>query len=498
MENLPAEGESLPEPEHASLPSSPEAEQNINMWLQTGSFPYPELQVFPAPQPQSYNKSDLQLIAHLSSIARSLLLNGTGDINVWTPRVPQYLSIASSYPYVMHAFLAFSASHLAWMSPTSDARKLQIQHGGIALRGLHDSISSFSKSNADSVLAASLLLMTQANDWRTYSSLGAGVLSVSSAMEGWKHESLFADMLEYLPILGGQDTRPLPSIQERQAVLGGIVSALQRLQPFLAGHETESHWISQLLSYVRTLLASPPASTPVEQFDQLYRLRKWVYFVPGLLLERPIVDGPAILVLAHLYAVALAVEPLFPSLGPAFCAAISAGPLDKIIRMTAPMQMEQHFGQTAVEIGGLMQFPQQAAATYYNRVDWMRQQMLEKARIHSPPHQGHFLSSPNMDMENIVYQPFANLSPGQVPSSLHSRLSPGSHSPYLEVPSAGPTYDNTSYIYGTPVEWGAAPSPAFPPQSYMSQHEEQGYDSEIGTPYGGFSGGFVNAPPIWT
>ena len=73
--------------------------------------------------------------------------------------------MSASYSYVMHAFLAFSASHLAWMSPSPDTRKIQIQHGGIALRGLHDAISSFSKSNADAVLATSVLLMTQANDW---------------------------------------------------------------------------------------------------------------------------------------------------------------------------------------------------------------------------------------------------------------------------------------------------------------------------------------------
>lgn len=92
MENLPAESESHPSPEQTSIPSSLEIDQSINTWLQTGNFPYPELQVFPAPQPQSYGRNDLQLIMHLSSIARSLLLNGTSEINVWTTKVPQYVS----------------------------------------------------------------------------------------------------------------------------------------------------------------------------------------------------------------------------------------------------------------------------------------------------------------------------------------------------------------------------------------------------------------------
>lgn len=318
-------------------------------------------------------------------------------------------------------------------------------------------------------------------------------------MEGWKHESLFADIINIIPSLRFEDPRPLPSLQERQAVLTSIVSSLQRLQPSLAGHEAESQWIAQLLGYVRTLLGSQPAQTPAEQFDQLYRLRKWVLFVPSVLLERPVVEGPAILVLAHLYATALAVEPLFPSLGPSFCAAISFGPLERIIQTTAPMQMEQHFGQNALEIAALMQFPQQAANNYRHRMAWVQQQQVEQARLHHPVPQGSFQGSLNMDMENLAYIPFANQSPGFVPSSLdarHSRMSSGSHSPYLELPTTGIPYDNTGFFYGA-NEWGA-PSPGFPSQPYMVKEEEHGYESEIGTPYGGFSGGFVNAPPIWT
>ena len=320
-------------------------------------------------------------------------------------------------------------------------------------------------------------------------------------MEDWKHESLFAEILGIRSWWNIEESRSLPTFQERQATLSGIISALQRLQPFLTGHETESQWISQLLGYIRTLLSSPPAQTPAEQFDQLYRLRKWVLFVPSLLLDEPVVEGPAILVLAHLYATALAIEPLFPSLGIGFCAAISFGPLEKIIQMTAPMQMEQHFGQTALEIGSLMHFPQQAAATYRARLHWAQQHQIAESRMQSPPQQlASFSSSAMMDMGSMAYTPFANMSPGFVPSSLsaHPRLSsPGSHSPYLEVPTAGTTYDPTGYSYGA-AEWGGAPSPAFPPQPYMSQEEEQGYDSGIGRPYGGSSGGFVNAPPIWT
>lgn len=65
----------------------------------------------------------------------------------------------------MHALLSFSANHLAWTNNSTDCRNLHIQHGSIALRGLHDAIGSFSQQNADAVLAASLLMLWQATDW---------------------------------------------------------------------------------------------------------------------------------------------------------------------------------------------------------------------------------------------------------------------------------------------------------------------------------------------
>jgi hypothetical protein len=65
----------------------------------------------------------------------------------------------------MHALLSFSANHLAWVHTSKETRNLYLQHGSIALRGLHEAIGTFSQANADAVLAASLLLLWQATDW---------------------------------------------------------------------------------------------------------------------------------------------------------------------------------------------------------------------------------------------------------------------------------------------------------------------------------------------
>ncbi|TIA28086.1 hypothetical protein D6C78_10913, partial [Aureobasidium pullulans] len=280
----------------------------------------------------------------------------------------RYLSVATSYSYVMHALLAFSASHLAWISPSPHTRKIQIQHGGTALGGLHNALSSFSKFNADAILATSILLMTQANDWRTWSSLEACVRTVASAV----HELVFADLINLSSYKPSEDSRPLPSMQERHSILTNVLASLQRLQPLLVTNNQEAHWIEQLLVYVSFLMGTQHAYTAAEQFDQLYGLRKWVIFVPCLLLGKPIIDGPSILVVAHLYATALSLEPLFPALGASFCAAISLPPLERIIQMTVPMQTDDQLGQHALEIGSLMHFPQQAVSTYRARLAWIQ------------------------------------------------------------------------------------------------------------------------------
>ena len=77
----------------------------------------------------------------------------------------RFLSLASQHSFVMNALLAFSASHLAWISTSAETRNLAYQHGAVALKGLQMALANFSKANSDAVLAASLLLSWQAHDW---------------------------------------------------------------------------------------------------------------------------------------------------------------------------------------------------------------------------------------------------------------------------------------------------------------------------------------------
>ena len=65
----------------------------------------------------------------------------------------------------MSSMLAFAASHLAWLTNSVETRNLAYYHRGVALKGLHCAIGSFSRENSDPVLGASILLSWQISEW---------------------------------------------------------------------------------------------------------------------------------------------------------------------------------------------------------------------------------------------------------------------------------------------------------------------------------------------
>ena len=76
-----------------------------------------------------------------------------------------FLDAALGHDFVMSSILAFSATHLAWLTNVTETKNLAYYHRGVALKGLHGAIGNFSRENSDAVLAASILLSWQAADW---------------------------------------------------------------------------------------------------------------------------------------------------------------------------------------------------------------------------------------------------------------------------------------------------------------------------------------------
>lgn len=97
----------------------------------------------------------------------------------------------------------------------------------------------------------------------------------------------------------------------------------------------------------------------------------------------------------------------------------------------------------------------------------------------------------NFDPETLSYSSIGNLSPAFAPVPLYlapTQLSSASHSPYLGIPT--PQSGGAGFSYGT-REWGAMPSPGFPPPQAYQEGDMYGHGM-------GASRGFVPAATVWT
>ena len=96
-----------------------------------------------------------------------------------------FLKIGTDYGFVMHALLALSATHLAWLTDCPLTAQMAYEHRGIALKGLHEAIGNFERENSDAVLAASLLLSWQATEWQVKSDIICGDILLTIIRRGW-------------------------------------------------------------------------------------------------------------------------------------------------------------------------------------------------------------------------------------------------------------------------------------------------------------------------
>ena len=335
-------------------------------------------------------------------------------------------------------------------------------------------------------------------------------------MQQWKQESIFADYITSQGLISHQisshtsgTTVTAETRQQHLITLQSLQAALQRLQPYLTGHDEMASWIQQLQSYIQRLQSASPAQTAEQQFSYLYVLRKWLFWVPIALLGSQRRDFSVLLVLAYFYTTALALEPLFPDVGAAFCANLGLFPLEEIIRITDALQANQSLAQNTQAAAMMMELPKDTAIKYRNWLNWRRHQ-LENEATQAMQH-GSGLGYQSFDFDFNVFNPskVGSLSPAFAPSPLTpaSAQGMGERSPstyYLEVPVTygglgSDTYNMTTSASGSYVSPSASPS--YPRAgSVPGQDQMEGYFGEYGQVayVGAQPSGFVpNPSTLW-
>lgn len=192
-----------------------------------------------------------------------------------------------------------------------------------------------------------------------------GTANVVRLMQDWKDISEFGEYLE--TTIHSHEVSRLPQLspEEMARLLNGIYNSLRQLEPFVCGREEETKGLNDLILFVRTLAAYIPPQSAGDQFELLHPLRSWLFFLPISFSKRAREDKDVMILLAYFYAVALAVEPLFPAVGAAWFGSLAVGPIREIHRslLQQRQSMDSSEQQRCWPIT-LMNFPLQVARDF--------------------------------------------------------------------------------------------------------------------------------------
>ncbi|KAL9022385.1 MAG: hypothetical protein Q9185_000426 [Variospora sp. 1 TL-2023] len=257
----------------------------------------------------------------------------------------------------MSGVLAFAATHLAWLTESSETKNLAYHHRGVALKGLHDAIA---------VAAPEILL----------------------SMAPWADTSIFASFIDTHP--GFFSPRPpaqAPPFIDNQALLSAI-DGLQRLSTCLADDPTVAKPLREMLEFAQSMQSSSATMQCEAIFTQLQTLRAWLFWTPVTLSSSNRINASSLVLLAQLYMLALAVDISLPELRGAALGSLTVVRIEHVERrlrfdVTSRSHFTADLSYTAIKEA--MQFPRSIA---------MRHQLESARSSHQPQTHGQVHQSP--------------------------------------------------------------------------------------------------------
>ncbi|KKA27412.1 hypothetical protein TD95_005178 [Thielaviopsis punctulata] len=518
-------------PDKSSIVWADDVVRIADQWLNTLMWPFPMLNVFNFVNPKMLKLEDLRLLCHICLVCSELGSQSNLGLTVWSTQMVDILSFAAVSPFVMNAVLSFSATHLSSIRDSTAIRNMAFSHQGRALKGLSDALQHFSPENSDSVLAASVVLSWQTTEWREWSKHMYGTLSFSALvtkntkqtqtltpptqiidlMRQGNYPSRFQSFIDnqhvtvMAPPSPSPDHKTIQPKKEDMDVMQRTVQQLQVLEAHLKGSGMDCKDVQNLINFVKNARkASSSGLTVQQQHEKLAPLRSWLFWQPLKYLSPMNSSYSGLVIIAHLYSVALVMERLFPDIGAGYFGSLTVQPIldifDRIYHasvsgdptISALLTLMRGPFNTATEFQqrrglALPQMPMLPATTSASDAMYVAAAGTPTASYYPvseapstpsmifaapagspafPPETLPFLDSPVNTM--------AMMSPALPTNPYLSVPSPGyvaSGSPYSAASSPATNYETTAYVadptsFGS--EWNPAPWPMMPEYSSMA------------------------------
>lgn len=328
-------------------------------------------------------------------------------------------------------------------------------------------------------------------------------------MVPWKYSSRLAAFVEEHVLLRSSQSQfnglSIALLGEDDTSISEIIQALEQLRMYLQNDSSHRHRVGDIIVLAQTIQVSSATMRHEQLFDTLQSLRSWLLFLPITLAQRSRTTSD-MLVIAHLYAVALAVDSSFPELLGAALGALVCGSIEEIDRQIRHSQQgsRPHRGQLS-KVEEMMQYPAHLASKVRYQTAGARpsdavapgqqsphgfQNLQLGSAPSTPGYPTNYAAYTNYSSEDLSLPPSPFLS--AYPTARPSRHSQGYES--SPRPSSIHSFGGQpSYHFG-PRGDSPSYSPAYSPATQFD--DEQGFmfgEHSSGPSYAGFV-----APAVWT
>jgi hypothetical protein len=216
---------------------------------------------------------------------------------------------------------------------------------------------------------------------------------------------------------------------------------------------------------------------PEEAFERLQKLRSWLFWLPPAMFrpQEGISDQGAFAVLAHFFAVALALDPLFPEIGGAYLGSMSVPPVEEM-RQILLARTTAHPQESGPQIAlALMETPVQMCTEYKAKQQYLASQQQQQQ---SEQYRG----SPRREFAGPALASTHELPPANLFSNTSPMQSPGN----LGVPGS-PYFSGATQHSRSVSQFGPNRSPGLRPQG-MAEQRSQSFTSPLGSSTAAYNG----------
>jgi hypothetical protein len=158
------------------------------------------------------------------------------------------------------------------------------------------------------------------------------------------------------------------SHSDEAVALQYIYDALRGVELYAAGRPEEITLVRKLMAFVQTVERHLPIRDPATRFYLLEPTRAMLFWYPAKFCREARSDPVTMVVLAHLYAISLTVQPVFAGQGAAHFRGRSVGPIEDIY--TELVDRHREAGRTMETFVplSLMHFPMQSVSLFRSRL----------------------------------------------------------------------------------------------------------------------------------